>query len=270
MSDPRFGDWSNGEKPVVEGRNQAAGAAEKPPEKPVEKPEAAAKTPDETPEAEIELSPEELRDKIKGLEKDLVKQRTKKRSLNEELATVRKELESLKSKQEIKVEDFDSYDDYVKAVDEKSKPEPKKVGTEIDIAVAALARRAEKAGVDQEALIDDLGTMKHLPAAAILTMADRRDAVQVAQWLIQNEDSEEAQEALNALTEAGRQRAFDAIADLIKSKPTKPEKDQPKTQGVKPITRIGSQGSGSKDLSKLKTDEYIQERQSGSGRSRFW
>lgn len=202
---------------------------------------------------------------VKGLKKELFKKREKTRELKERLAALEAENSQLKSKEELSIDDFDSFEDYEKAKTERS--QPKKLDPMVADAIVDLNKKIEKAGLDVKEVTAALADMEYLPDKVLVSLADRKDAARIAQWLAANEDSEEAQAALNARTDIGRMRAMDDIADLIKATP----KNQPtKTpdSSVETITRIPS-GSKGRSLDGLSTEDFAQATKGRGGR-RFW
>lgn len=268
MSDPRFGDWGkDAGKATDEGTSgKPKGEApepkkdEKAPDTEPKKPEEGKESEESHEEEEAELSIEELQAKIKGLQKDLSKQRAGKRELRKELAEARGQMDSLKAKKELKVEDFETFEAYEEAqkAQSKAKPDEPKVDPQLDTAISDLVKRAEKSGIKGQEFIDRLSELDHFPSAAIITLADRRDAVGIAQWIAENEDSEEAQAAVWARTDIGRMRAFDDIAAVMKAAPKGKQTQTPPEKGdsVKPIPRLRDHGAPV-DLNKVSTDDYI-------------
>jgi hypothetical protein len=181
------------------------------------------------------------------------KEREKRRALKTEIAKLREENEKLKSSKDLNPDDFDTFEEYEKA---KNEVKPKQVSIDpvVADAIDTLNSRIKKAGYDVDEVTEslaDLGSL--LRDEMVVSLSDRKDGAALAKWLAENKDTDEAQDALRARTEKGRDRYLDDIAELIKSKP-----DKPKVNGTKPvetITRLRS-GESSQSLDKLSTEDY--------------
>lgn len=236
-------------------------------EKPVSPKDEKLESEKAAEEVESIADASELQAKIKGLERDLIKGREQKRKLKDELAKER-ELSTKRADVAVDPDNFETYDDYKLAVKEaKDAPKPQ-ADPILESAVNDIRRKAEKAGVDPEDLLDSLGSMKKFPASAVSVMADRRDAIAIARWLIENEDSDEAAEALTARTDIGRMRAMDDIAEIIVGQ--KKGSNTPEKKAVPTIPKLGGQSGGRQvDLNSLSTQEFIA-MQKESKSKRFW
>lgn len=204
-------------------------------------------------------------EEIKGLKTTAFKLREQKRQLKEELAKTRAENEELKSKKQIEVDDFDTFEDYEAALQQQGTPDKSKPDPIVIDAVAALSKKFEKAGLDVEDMREAMSEMKHLPDSMILALSDRKDGAIIAKWLAENEDSEEAQEALRARTETGRMRNLDDIA-VIAAKGKKANNQQ--GQPVETITRVNGGNVQPKNLDGLPPAEF--EKAVGGGRGSRW
>ncbi|HXV97747.1 MAG TPA: hypothetical protein VEC93_04925 [Anaerolineae bacterium] len=271
----RFDEWGSEKKPdqepvkAEEGKEAKADIPKGEEAKKADEPEAKTDLAHPEPEKEKDAKKDgdddetdEVQKKVKGLERELFKKREKLREARAREDEKDEEIRKLRAEKELNLDDFDSYEDFERAKEERAKPAVTVAPVLFD-AVADLNKKIEKAGLNVEEVGQAIADMEYLPEAAVISLADRDDGAILAKWLADNEGSELAEAAIRARTDIGRERAFDKIAAAIEKGSQKKAATQKSDEPVEVITRLpGSEVQV--PLEKLSTDAYIERRRSES------